>query len=71
MRANLVNLCGHGTTRVSIKGYDPSPMTRAEMDEALRLIAESMDRGARGVFFGWDTRPHLHHPAEQEEVAPW
>ncbi len=70
MRANLVNLCGHGTTRVSIKGYDPSPMTRAEMDEALRLIAESMDRGARGVSFGMGYAPDIFTtPAEQEEVA--
>ncbi|MDI9425239.1 MAG: hypothetical protein QM472_10415 [Spirochaetota bacterium] len=52
MRTNLVNLCGHGTTRVSIKGYDPSPMTRAEMDEALGLIGESMDKGERVVSIG-------------------
>ncbi|HPI15646.1 MAG TPA: amidohydrolase family protein [Spirochaetota bacterium] len=70
MRTNLVSLCGHGTTRVSIKGYDPSPMTRAEMDEALGLIDESMDQGARGVSFGMGYAPDIFTtPAEQEEVA--
>ncbi|TAL39319.1 MAG: hypothetical protein EPN93_01925 [Spirochaetes bacterium] len=70
MSANLVNLCGHGTTRASIKGYDPSHMTGDEMKQLLRLAEESMEQGARGVSFGMGYAPDIFSTAsEQEEVA--
>jgi N-acyl-D-amino-acid deacylase len=70
MRANLVSLCGHGTTRVSIKGYDPSPMTGDEMKQILALIDESMEQGAPGVSFGMGYAPDIFsNAAEQEQVA--
>jgi N-acyl-D-amino-acid deacylase len=56
---NLVNLAGHGTTRISIRGHDPSPLRDVEMDELLGLLEESMDQGAWGVSLGLQYVPGL------------
>lgn len=54
---NLVNLAGHGTTRTSIRGYEPTPLGTAEMEELLYLLEESMDQGAFGVSLGLQYEP--------------
>lgn len=54
---NLINLAGHGTTRTSIRGYDPSPMNDDEMSKMLTLFEEAMDQGAKGVSFGLQYEP--------------
>ncbi len=70
MRANLISLCGHGTTRTSIKGHDPSHMTADEMKQVLRLAGEAMEQGAPGVSFGMGYAPDIFTTAsEQEEIA--
>jgi N-acyl-D-amino-acid deacylase len=56
---NLVNLAGHGTTRMSIRGYQPTPMTDGEMKEMLSLLEEAMDQGAYGVSFGLQYEPGI------------
>jgi len=37
---NLVNLAGHGTSRTSIRGFEPTPMDPGEMQELLFLLEE-------------------------------
>jgi N-acyl-D-amino-acid deacylase len=59
MTHNLVNLAGHGTTRASMRGFDPSPMSDAEMTEMLGLLGDAMDQGAYGVSFGLQYEPGL------------
>jgi len=59
MTHNLVNLVGHGTTRASMRGFDPSPLSDAETDEMLGLMGEAMDQGAWGVSFGLQYEPGL------------
>lgn len=57
MSHNLANLAGHGTTRTSIRGYDPTPMNDDEMKKMLTLFEEAMDQGAKGVSFGLQYEP--------------
>ncbi len=59
MTHNLVSLAAHGTTRASIKGHDPSPMTRGEIAEMLVLLEEAMDQGASGVSLGLGYEPGI------------
>jgi N-acyl-D-amino-acid deacylase len=54
---NLANLAGHGTTRASIRGFDPSPLREEEMREMLGLLEEAMDQGAHGVSLGLQYEP--------------
>ena len=57
MSHNLVNLAGHGTTRTSIRGFNPEPLNAGEMSEMLYLLEESMDQGAAGVSLGLQYEP--------------
>jgi N-acyl-D-amino-acid deacylase len=59
MTHNLVNLAGHGMTRASMRGFDPSPLTEAETAEQLGLLADAMDQGAYGVSLGLQYEPGL------------
>ncbi len=57
MTHNMVNLAGHGTTRTSIRGFDPTPLNQDEMNEMLTLLEEAMDQGAYGVSLGLQYEP--------------
>jgi len=54
---NLAELAGHGTTRTSIRGFDASGLSDAEMGLMLQLLGEAMDQGAHGVSFGLQYEP--------------
>jgi len=56
---NLVNLAGHGTTRASIRGFNPSPLSPDEMRQMLMLLEEAMDQGAYGVSLGLQYEPGI------------
>jgi N-acyl-D-amino-acid deacylase len=56
---NLVNLAGHGTTRTSIRGFDPTPLNQDEMTALLTLLEEAMDQGAHGVSLGLQYEPGI------------
>jgi N-acyl-D-amino-acid deacylase len=56
---NLVNLAGHGTTRTSIRGFNPIPLSSDEMREMLYLLEEAMDQGAYGVSLGLQYEPGI------------
>ena len=62
---NLVNLAGLGSTRTSIRGFDPSPLSREEMKEMLYLLEEAMDQGARGVSLGLQYEPDVFATREE------
>jgi len=64
---NLATFVGHGTTRTSIRGFDPSPLSPQEMKEMLYLLEESMDQGAVGVSFGLGYEPGIF--ASNDEIA--
>lgn len=67
---NFANLAGHGSARTSIKGYDPSPMTKEELKELLELLGEAMDDGAKGVSIGLQYEPGIFSTMDElKEVA--
>ncbi len=67
MSHNLVNLVGHGTTRASMRGFDPSVPSGAEMSEMLGLLGDAMDQGAYGVSFGLGYEPGLFAKTDEIE----
>ncbi len=67
---NLALLAGHGSSRVSIRGLDPSPLHPYESRELLRLLEIAMDQGARGVSVGLHLPPGMFaRPEELKEIA--
>jgi N-acyl-D-amino-acid deacylase len=67
---NLRNLSGYGTTRASIKGFDPTPLTPEELSELLYLLEETLEQGAGGVSLGLQYEPGIFaRMSELEEVA--
>jgi N-acyl-D-amino-acid deacylase len=67
---NIALLAGHGSTRISIRGFDPSPLHPYEIKELLWLLEHAMEQGARGVSIGLQYEPGTHaRPEEIREVA--
>ena len=64
---NMANLAGHGTTRISLQGYAPQPLTKDEMKTMLYLLEQAMDEGAYGVSFGLQYEPGIF--ATNDEIA--
>lgn len=56
---NIINLAGHGMTRTSMRGFDPSPLRPEEMSEMLRLLDGALEQGARGVSLGLQYEPGI------------
>jgi len=67
---NIALLVGHGSTRISIRGFDPSPLHPYEIKELLWLLEHAMEQGAHGVSIGLQYEPGTHaRPEEIREVA--
>lgn len=67
---NIVNFAGHGTTRTSIRGFEPTPMQAEEMKQMLYLLEEAMDQGAYGVSLGLQYEPGIFATMDElEQVA--
>ncbi|HQL44681.1 MAG TPA: amidohydrolase family protein [Spirochaetota bacterium] len=64
---NMANLAGHGTTQMSLRGYDPKPLNSDEIKTMLYLLEQAMDEGAYGVSFGLQYEPGLF--ANNDEIA--
>ncbi len=64
---NVVTLVGHGTSRTSLRGFDPSPLSSQEMKQLLALLEEAMDQGAAGVSFGLGYEPGIF--ASNDEIT--
>ncbi len=56
---NLATLVGNGTTRASLQGFDPTPMTGKRMQEQMYLLEEALEQGARGVSYGLQYEPDV------------
>lgn len=70
MTNNIACLVGHGTSRTSIRGYDPSPLSSQEIKELLYLLEEAMDQGAKGVSLGLQYEPGIFSTMDElKEVA--
>ena len=70
MAQNLVTLSGHGTTRTSIRGFDPTPMDSGEMKEMVYLLEQTLEQGAAGVSFGLQYEPGVFATMEEmKQVA--
>ncbi len=63
---NVVTLVGHGTSQMSIRGMDSSPLEPEEKKVLHRLIEEAMDQGAAGVSFGLGYEPGIY--ARKDEI---
>lgn len=63
---NLAMVAGHGTTRASICGWNPTPLDANQTDEMLSLLDQAMDEGAKGVSFGFQYAPGIF--AQKEEI---
>jgi len=57
---NIVPLIGHGTTRISISGYDAAPLTKEQIDKEMKLVDEAMENGAFGGSFGFMYEPGMY-----------
>lgn len=53
---------GCGTVRIAVKGFDPTPMTVAELDHAQAMVADAMAAGAVGLSLGLMYVPECHMP---------
>ena len=62
---NLVPLIGHGTTRISISGYDPKPLTKEQIDKEMVLVDEAMENGAFGGSFGFMYEPGIYSKTDE------
>jgi N-acyl-D-amino-acid deacylase len=67
---NIALLAGHGSTRISIRGLDPSPLHPYEIKELLWLLEHALEQGARGISVGLQYEPGVHaRPEEIREIA--
>lgn len=67
---NTVQFTGHNTLRSSVVGYAGRPATEDEMREMERMLAQTMDEGARGLTTGLIYQPGKYStPREVERLA--
>jgi N-acyl-D-amino-acid deacylase len=67
---NIALLAGHGSTRLSIRAGDPSPLHPYETKEMLFLLEKALQEGARGISIGLQHEPGFFaRPEELREVA--
>jgi N-acyl-D-amino-acid deacylase len=70
MSHNLINLSGYGTTRASIRGFDPTPLKPEEQKELMYLLEEALEQGAVGVSLGLQYEPGVFAKMDElEQVA--
>jgi N-acyl-D-amino-acid deacylase len=63
---NVLTLAGHGTTRTSLRGFDPSPLRPDEEREMLYLLEQALDEGAGGLSLGLQYEPGIF--ATRDEI---
>ena len=63
---NLVPLIGQGSVRAGIAGYDPTPLTPAQLEQELAHVREAMEGGAFGGSFGFMYEPDRY--AKEDEI---
>ncbi len=65
IRPRIDRLIGSCSVRIAVKGMEPSPFTRREMDTAVGYIREAMDSGALGRSFGLLYYPEYYSPRDE------
>ena len=61
---NVIILAGHGTSQMSIRGMDSSPLSQEEKKTLHNLLSEAMDQGAAGISFGLGYEPGIYASLE-------
>jgi len=64
---NMGFLAGMGALRITVKGFDPSPYTKAEMEKAQALLTDALDAGAFGLSVGLMYVPEAY--SGMDEIA--
>lgn len=62
---NMVPLIGHGTTRISMSGYNPAPLSSEQIAQEMKLVDEAMDNGAFGGSFGFMYEPGIYSKKDE------
>lgn len=62
---NMIPLIGHGTTRISISGYDSKPLSKEQIEEQMLLVDEAMQNGAFGGSFGFMYEPGIYSKKDE------
>lgn len=62
---NIVPLVGHGTTRISVSGYDPAPLNSDGIKRIEALADEAMKGGAFGGSFGFMYEPGIYSKRDE------
>lgn len=62
---NIIPLVGHGTTRISVTGYESNELTRYEQAKQLEILEENLKMGAFGGSFGLMYVPSMYAPKEE------
>ncbi|WP_455581967.1 N-acyl-D-amino-acid deacylase family protein [Dysosmobacter sp.] len=65
---NVSTLQGLGAIRLAVKGYDPSPFTKKELDTARGYVQEAIDCGLRGMSTGLVYLPEVYTSTEELEA---
>ncbi|MFT3755773.1 MAG: amidohydrolase family protein [Pseudoxanthomonas sp.] len=55
---NVLSFVGAGQVRASVVGYQDRPVTRAEIEQEKKLVADAMAQGAFGLSAGFDYVPN-------------
>ncbi len=62
---NIVPLVGHGTTRISLSGYESRELTKYEHAKQLEILEDNLKAGAFGGSFGLMYVPSMFAPKEE------
>ena len=65
LSVNASTLQGLGAVRIAVKGYDPSPYTKKEMEEGQALVSDAIDSGVRGFSTGLIYNPEMYTSREE------
>jgi N-acyl-D-amino-acid deacylase len=62
---NIIPLVGHGTTRISLAGYESRELTRYELAKELEILEENLKMGAFGGSLGLMYVPSMYAPNDE------
>ncbi|MCQ2402028.1 MAG: amidohydrolase family protein [Lachnospiraceae bacterium] len=62
---NAATLQGLGAIRIAVKGYDPSPYTKEEMEKGQALVEDAINAGVRGFSTGLIYNPEMYTSTEE------
>ena len=63
---NMAPLIGQGSVRAGLKGYDPAPLTKEQIEQELEYVREAMEGGAFGGSFGFMYEPSRY--SKEDEI---